>query len=182
MLKPFNDKAHVIVQELLDLAETTIVRKGICTLENASRYLAIDYIGTCGDFIEHSVQYLENDERIGADLFLAKLATGRLKARFERNSLACALHLTRNTTTYFPEYLPLLRLALLHVLRSTTDAQSIRSNGVVLLASASLPGVLTDVRRELRRRGRDHDLTLVADETVQRRIGSLASLGLPFLN
>ena len=52
-LERFNDKAHVILQDMLDYAEERIVRKGLCTPDNAVEYLALDYIKTCGDFIEH---------------------------------------------------------------------------------------------------------------------------------
>jgi len=170
-LEHFNDKAHVILQDMLDYAEQRVVRNGICTPDNAVEYLALDYIKTCGDFIEHSAQYLENDERIGADLFLAKLSTGTLKTRYERNKRACAQQLSTNTPLYFPDYHKLLRLALLHVLQSAADAQTVRWSGVVLLAAASLPNARTDIRRELRRRGMDRDVTLVGDATLNERIG-----------
>jgi hypothetical protein len=170
-LERFNDKAHVILQDMLDYAEEKVVRLGLSERCNAVEYLALDYIKTCAEFIEHSTQYLENDERIGADLFLAKLAKGPLAARFERNKRMCALQLSTNTRMYFPEYPKLLRLAMMHVIQSAADAQAVRWNGVVLLAAASLPNVRTDVRRELRRRGMDYDVTLVGDATVARRIG-----------
>jgi len=171
-LERFNDKAHVILQDMLDYAEEKVVRLGLCQRADAVEYLALDYIRTCAEFLEHSTQYLESDERIGADLFLAKLAKGPLRARFERNKRMCALQLATNTRMYFPEYPKLLRLAMLHVIQSAADAQAVRWNGVVLLAAASLPNVRTDVRRELRRRGMDHDVTLVGDETLARRIDS----------
>jgi hypothetical protein len=174
-LDRFNDKAHVIVQDMLDYAEERLVRDGICTPANADEYLALNYIKTCGDFIQHSAQYLENEERIGADLFLAKLTTGALRSRFERNKRICALQLSANARLYFREYQNLLRLASLHVLQTAKDWQTIRWSGVVLLAAASLPGVLTDVRRELRRRGMTYDVTLVADATVQQRNATLSS-------
>lgn len=176
LLERFNDKAHVIVQDLLDYAEERVVRSGLCTPDYAVEYLALDYIKTCSDFIEHGAQYLETDERIGADLFLAKLPKGRLKSRFERNKRACAVQLSTNTRMYFPEYHKLLRLALLHVLQSAPTAEAVRWSGVVLLAAASLPNVRTDIRRELRRRGMVYDVTLVGDEALAKRIGNAASI------
>lgn len=170
-LEPFNDRAHGIVSEVLDYAEDRLARDGTCASRDAAEYLALDYIKTCGDFIEHSVVYLENDERIGADLFLAKLPKGRLKARFERNARKCASQLSTHTHVYFPDYPKLLRLAYLHVLANTTDLDAIRRSGVLMLASATLPGVRTDIRRELRRRGATWDRTIVQDATLERRIG-----------
>jgi hypothetical protein len=179
-LERFNDKAHVIVQEMLDYAEEKLVCDCICTPANADEYLALNYIKTCSEFIQNSAQYLEIEERIGADLFLAQLTKGRLRGRFERNAHICGLQLAANTAVYFPDYGKLLRLALLHVLQSASDWRSIRWNGVVLLAAASLPGVLTDIRRELRRRGMPYEVTLVADATLNKRIGPAAtSLAFP---
>lgn len=110
-------------------------------------------------------------ERIGVDLFLAKLPKGRLKARFERNVRKCASQLSTHTHVYFPDYPKLLRLAYLHLLANTTDLDAIRRSGVLMLASASLPGVRTDIRRKLRRRGATWDRTIVQDATIEQRIG-----------
>lgn len=169
-LETFDDRAHSIVSEVLDQAEDKLTRDGICVARDAAEYLALDYIKTCGDFFEHGAVYLENEERIGADLFLAKLPKGKLKARFERNARRCASQLSTHTPVYFPDYPKLLRLAYLHILANTTDLDAIRRSGVVMLASATLPGVLTDVRRELRRRGATWDRTIVLDAALERRI------------
>jgi len=71
---------------------------------------------------------------------------------------------------YFPNYATLLRLAYLHVLAITTDLETIRRSGLLMLAAASLPGVRTDVRRALRQRGATWDRTIASDEIVSRQI------------
>lgn len=166
----FNEKAHAILSDVFDQAEERLVRDSICPAPNASEYLALDYIKTCGDFIEHSVVYLENDERIGADLFLAKLPKGKLRPKFDRHAHKCAVQLSTHTHVYFPDYPKLLRLAYLHVLANTADLETIRRSGVLMLAAASLPGVRTDIRRELRRRGATWDRTIVCDDTLAVRL------------
>jgi len=99
------------------------------------------------------------------------LPTGKATARLNRRAKQRAVQLATHTRTYFPEYDGLLRQAYVHVLRSIEDASAIRLNGVVRLAAAKLPNVLTDVRRELRRRGFPFDVTLVADEIPAQRFG-----------
>lgn len=182
IFEPFDDRSHNIVRDVLDYAEQRYVREGRCRDAEAVDYLTLDYFATYRDFMQHAAQYVENEEFIAADLFLAKLPRGRLKQRLDRNHKACARQLANRTRIYFPNYEPLLRMALLHVLRSEADAEAIRWNGVVLLASATLPGVLTDVRRELRRRGMPYDVTLVADATAKRRIGTRAMPALSLLD
>lgn len=111
MIGSFNDKAHEIVGRILEIAEDRAIAKGLCRPEQATNFLALDYIKTCADFLEHGTQYLTSDERIGADLFLAKLPKGRLKARFDRDKRICASQLAAHTFLYFPSYATLLRLA-----------------------------------------------------------------------
>lgn len=87
-----------------------------------------------------------------------------------------ASQLSTHTHVYFPDYPKLLRLAYLHILANTTDLDAIRRSGVLMLAAATLPGVRTDIRRELRRRGATWDRTLVQDATLERRIGFASGL------
>lgn len=169
-LELFNEKAHRLLSDMLDQTEARLVREGVCEPELASEYLTLRYIAACGEFIEHAAVYLESEERIAADLFLFDLAKGATKARFNRNAKACAIQLSRHTPVYFPNYHKLLRLAYLHILVEAQGLNELRRSGVLLLAAATLPGVRSDIRRELRRRGATHDALLVPDETVQALI------------
>lgn len=178
-LGSFDEKAHVLLSDVLDQTESRLVREGVCKPESASEYLTVRYIKACGDFIEHASVYLENDERIAADLFLSELAKGALKARFNRNAKICAVQLSKHTLVYFPDYNKLLRLYYLQVLAASDVVSTLRHNGVLLLAAATLPGVRSDARRELRRRGANHDALLVPDETIQDLIGRSESNLLP---
>ena len=178
-LELFNEKAHRLLSDMLDQTEARLVREGVCEPELASEYLTLRYIAACGEFIEHAAVYLESEERIAADLFLFDLAKGATKARFMRNAKACAVQLSRHTPLYFPDYHKLLRLAYLHALAAAPGLDELRRSGVLLLASATLPGVRSDVRRELRRRGATHDALLVPDDTVQALLGRGELTALP---
>ena len=173
-MKALHDEvAYPIVASIVDTAEERLVAKGICSREDAARYLALDYIATCSSTVRHSVQYFESDERTGAGMFLAKLPMGKLKTQYRRIEQRCAAHLASRPALHFPDYEPLLRVALLQVLRSIEDVRTLRSHGVVLLACGALAEVRTDIRRELRRRGLPYDPTLVDDVTIARRVDDL---------
>ena len=174
----FNNNAHAIISEVLDEEEMRLFRADICPPHEASEYLTLDYIKTCSKCLEHSVMYLQNEERIGSDIFLAKIARGKVKRRFDLNARVCAEQLAAHTHVYFSEYLPTLRLTYLKILSETADVGTIMRNGVVMLAAASLPGVRTDIRRELRRRGYPYDRTIVSDDTLKGRLESQKGLAL----
>lgn len=170
-----DEKAYSIVGSVIDYAEERLVTTGICSRENAARYLALDYIAICSSAIEHGTQYLESDERIGADLFLAKLPTGTLKAQYHRNHKRCAAHLAAQPWLHFADYKPILRIEFLNTLRAIGDVRELRFSGVALLACGTFDDAPTDLRRELRRRGMDYDITLVGDATIARRVGQDAA-------
>ena len=172
ILEPFNDKAHGFLSELLDEAEEYLVRSKFCQAEHVSEYLATVYIEECGRFLENASAYLPNDERIAADIFLSKLPTRRKRLLSPRRLRMCAHQLAQHTRLYFPTYPELLRIAYLRVMHGTAEWQSLRHNGVLMLAVATLPNVLNDVRRELRRRGAAETALLVPDDVVHIRIGS----------
>jgi hypothetical protein len=167
-----DERAYSIVRNVVDYAEERLVRTGICAPENAARYLALDYIATCSSAIEHGTQYLESDERIGADLFLAKLPTGALKAQYHRNRKLCAAHLAAQPWLHFADYKPILRIAFLNAIRTIGDVRELRFSGVALLACGTFDDAPTDLRREFRRRGLSYDPTLIEAATLARRIGS----------
>lgn len=172
----FNDKAHPILAELLDEAEERLVREGVCELEQANEWLAARYVAVCGEFLEHAAVYLESEERIGADLFLFELAKDTTKRRFARNAKACAIQLATHTTIYFPNYLKVLRLLYLHALRTTETLDELARSGVLRLAVGTLPGVLADVRSELRRRGAKFEPLLVPDDKLPQAQSPYAML------
>lgn len=157
----FDDRAHRIVAELLDAAEGRLIRTGQCSLASVSDYLTLAYIKEAAGLLEYGTVYLEGDGRNAADIFLSKLAFGAVATKYHRNSRRYAEHLQRHEAIYFPNFPNLLRLAYLRQIQSECELSTLLHSGLLTLAARSLPGVETDVRRELRRRGLQCDRTLV---------------------
>lgn len=168
--QPFNDKLHEIISAALDRTEEKMIGNGVCNPEYADEYLTARYIEACAGIIVGGQVYLPSDERIGAEIFLWKLGDAKFNRLSSRRQRECAVHLTNHTHVYFPQYHMMLRLACLHVIQSTKKHDEIKHDGVVLLAAATLPGVRSDIRRELRRRGMDYDRLLVPDDIYNNRM------------
>lgn len=169
-IQPFDDRLHEIITAALDRTETKMVANGVCAAEHADEFLTARYIEACAGIIVGGSTYMPNDERIGAEIFLTKLGDAKFNRISPRRQTKCAVHLTNHTHVYFPNYHAMLRQACTHVLHSTCGYEEIQSNGAVLLASATLPGVRNDIRREFRRRGCDVDRLLVADKLYEQRM------------
>ncbi|MFB0874250.1 MULTISPECIES: hypothetical protein [unclassified Sphingobium] len=168
--QPFNDSLHAIISGALDRTEEKMIGNGVCQAEQADEYLTARYIEACAGILVGGLVYLTNDERIGAEIFLSKLGDAKFNRLSERRKRECAVHLTNHTHVYFPQYHMMLRLACLHVLRTKTGYDYIEHDGVILLAAATLPGVRSDIRRELRRRGASFDRLLVPDDIYKHRM------------
>jgi hypothetical protein len=180
-LELFNENAHRLLADMLDEAEDRLVGMDVCEPQEADEYLTALYIRECGAFLEHGAVYLQNEERIAADLFLAKLPRRRARQWSNRRMRICAVQLSTNTHVYFPKYHMMLRLSYLHVLNQTEDWRALRRSGILMLAAATLPGVRSDIRRELRRRGASHISLIVPDDELQKRLGNLALPKLPHI-
>ena len=169
-MKPFDDQAHVVIADILDKAELRIANElGVIEAE-ASDYLCIDYIKTSARFIDYATQYLESDEVKAADIFLHRHATGTRKRQLPRAKMACARQLVAHTARYFPDYEAALRQSALCMIHTAPSLDAIDRSGLLAMASATLPGFRTDLRRERRRRGALSDRTIVRDDTLQRRL------------
>ncbi|GLQ79285.1 hypothetical protein GCM10007881_28030 [Mesorhizobium huakuii] len=177
-LRSFDNKAHEIIASVLDNAAEHLVQTARCKPTETDEYLTLAYIAECSSVIKNGTSYLEVDEIIGAELFLEHFASGKSRTSFMRNDRKCAKQLAAHPNVYFPDYLTILRLAYLRVLNAADDATSIRANGTLMLAAASLPGVSTDIRRELRRRGLTYELSLVPKDVLQKRLGPNGTLAI----
>jgi hypothetical protein len=168
-MKPFDDRAHLIVAEMIDATEEFALRNGRCVSEYASMYVCIQYIERCAGVLQNAHCYLENDAKLGAVLFLDDIARevktpALLKRRYRRYDTQCAQHLVDNVQDYFRSFKMLMRKCYLYMLNTCDDARLSRGNGHLMLAAAMLPGVRTDIRRALRERGLgDVEALLVPD-------------------
>lgn len=165
----FDDRLHATLAGLFDRAEEKLVAKGICQADRADEWLTVQYIKETGTVVWGGQTYLPNDEFIGADIFLSYIADAQFKKLSVRRRQNCARQLATHTQVYFPQYNAILRLTCLHVLHSTTGSDfEVTHNGIVLLAAAKLPGVINDIRRELRRRGSKYDHLLVQNDILEK--------------
>lgn len=166
----FDDKAHSIISELLDNTEDWLVRHKKCEPQAANDRLAYDYIQRCADMIFGANVFLTNDERIATEFFMLELRGAKGKLRSARNRVACTAQLMQFQQLYFPNYQTVLRISFLSALSKIGDKNRFILSGLIKLASAKLPGVRNDLRRELRRLGYPYDALLVADDTLERQL------------
>lgn len=181
----FDDKLHALLVGLFDRAEEKLVATGICQADRADEWLTIQYIKETGTVVWGGQTYLPNDEYIGADIFLSYIADAQFKRLSIRRRQNCALQLSTHTQVYFPQYNTILRLSYLHFLHSNKgNGFEVTHNGIVLLAAAKLPGVINDIRRELRRRGSKYDHLLVQNDilNVIRKYYDLIKCNTSYLN
>lgn len=167
----FDQKAHSILSELLDNTEDWLVRHKECEPQSANDRLAYDYIMRCSGVIRGATTFVANDERIGTQQFISDLRGASTKTRSIRSRTTTTAQLMKFPHIYFPNYLTVLQLTFLRELPNLKTRSIILLSGVVKLAAANLPGVRSDVRRELRRRGDERNALIVPDDTLERQLG-----------
>lgn len=167
----FNDKAHSIITDLLDTTEDWLVRHEGCEPQLANDRIAYDYIMQCSGIIWGSTSFITADERIGTDIFISQLRGASSKLRSTRTRMACVTQLMQFPLIYFRNYLTVLRITFLRELPKLITRDLVMFSGIVKLAAANLPGVRSDIRRELRRRGENADALIVPDDTLERQLG-----------
>jgi hypothetical protein len=170
-LMPSNDKAHAFLSELLNEAEEWAVRNGYCEAINAHEFWTLQYIETCGEMLTYTQVYLENEERVAARVFLYNLNRTVTMQQYSKRFSGAALQLATHTHYYFPNFVAILRLSYLNMLREAKDASEIQWHGITRLAVAVLPGARDDARREIRRRGGNPNALLITDDTHNRIMG-----------
>jgi hypothetical protein len=173
-IEVFDQRTHELLIELFDAAEERMIELGMCQTVEADEYLTLEYIKTCGEFLQHAAAYLQSEGTIAADLFISKLADISQNKRIQRSSKKCALQLSMHTNLYFPNFYKLLTISYTTILHSAESLAELRNNGVLMLAAATLPGVRTEMRRELRRRGLPYEHLLVPDDVLSARLGVMA--------
>ena len=170
-VEPFNDKADAWLSDLLDRVERKAVRNGRCAAEQADEYLTMRYIEDTSGLIEGAQQYMLMDEVLGAEIYLSKLGDPRLDRWQSKRQRLCALQLVGHTHNYFPNYHSILNSTVQHILQLPCGQRfNISHCGVLLLASATLAGARSRIRRELRRRGIELPLTLSSDQDMIEKL------------
>jgi hypothetical protein len=173
MIKMFDQRAHDLLVNLLDVAEEQLIEYGICGPQETNEYLTAFYIEEASCFLRHGLRYLPSEGRIAGDLFIWKLANATNSPKYHKHAKACGKQLAEHTELYFPRYAEMLTKAYIETLQNVEEPNLIMTHGVILLAAATLPGVDVALRREFRRRGLTYDRSLICDDDLatRRRVG-----------
>lgn len=166
MIAYFNQRAHDLLINLLDIVEEELIRQKLCGPMETNEYLTAFYIKETSGFLRHASVYLPDEGRIAADIFISKLAKQPRTARYMKHATLCGHQLALHTELYFPRFAEMLTKAYVDVLRTCYDLRLVLTDGVILLAAARLPGVQVELRREFRRRGLSYDRLLVCNDLL----------------
>lgn len=170
----FNQKAHEIIRQMLNKCEDNLIRNNVCQAHEVEEYLCRHYLAQVASILGGASYFLQSDAAIGAEIFLSRLCGMYSMGRFERYTKICGRQLSFHTVLYFRRYPETLTQMYIETMHGATDEQlrHLNKNGIVQLAAVSLPGVLEEHRRELRRRGIDASNVIAFDGDRARRLGA----------
>lgn len=152
----WNDKAHVSLSRLLNEDQKRGAYSGIEAIDA----LTLEFIDTHRLQLSHTPRFLRSEERISASVFLSSVRR-RAKRRTARLPVGTSRQLTEFVTVYFPNFIPILRIEFLKMLRHASSAEQIIQHGLTRLAAAYLEGARDDAEREIRRLGGTLDVTII---------------------
>ncbi|MFC5738642.1 hypothetical protein [Sinirhodobacter huangdaonensis] len=169
----FDTKADVVIREIRNRCEDDLVRKNVCCIEDADEYLCRDYVRQVSSVVQGAQSFLPGDAVTGAEIFLSRMVGDYGMGKYWRFSERCGKQLSLYADYYFRCYYEVLSMMYVETMQAADDKQIIElaHNGTILLAAASLPGVVNELRREFRRRGLNYDRFLVANKDLDMRLG-----------
>lgn len=165
----WNDKAHVSLSRLLNEDQKRGAYSGIEAIDA----LTLEFIDTHRLQLSHTPRFLRSEERISASVFLSSVRR-RARRKTARLPVGTSRQLTEFVTVYFPNFVPLLRIEFLKMLRRAVSPEEIVHHGLTRLAAAYLEGARDDAEREVRRLGGTLDITVV--DQIETRIEAASSL------
>jgi hypothetical protein len=168
----WNDRAHVTLSRLFNQEQRRMEGDGLCECITAHVLLTLEFIDTHRSQLAYTPQFLRNEERVSASVFLYGVWR-RAKRRAVKPPVGMSRQLTDFASVYFPNFIPLLRIEYLRMLRDATTANEIAQHGLTRLAAAYLEGAKDDAEREIRRLGGTLDLTII-DRRENRHDTTLA--------
>lgn len=187
----FNDMAHEVVRQVIDFAEDRLINEGNCEPHEASEVACRAYIETVGDIVKGASWLTEGEAASGAEYFLLKCLGAYTKKPhpFRRRLTAtrlraCGIQLYFHTHNYFPRFNAILTQRYTEELHKPDNEILLGAayNGIFLFAAARLPGVQTQINRELRRRGLLHDAVHVSAFYRDRQMRVIGRAGRPGLS
>jgi hypothetical protein len=149
----WNQKAHQYLTALLNDAEDWAVRDARCVAIEAHEFWTVEYIQVHGSIQKYASWYVESEERIGADVFLSNIRKSKIGRKLGQMPKGTAEQLMRFPTVYFPNFVPILQIEFLRLLRTAEGTDQIAWHGIARMAAAYISGAQNDLDRELRRRG-----------------------------
>jgi len=166
---PFDEASYATIVGMIDAAEDWLVESGKCRENEAHAWLTRDYLKCAAGIINGATCYVTIDEKLAASIFLSSLPGAKLALRSTRRADACAKMLFEQRHMFFPDYGTLLRY-FFDLEMKRTFPTSLRMNGLILLAAATLPGARAQIRRENRRRDGFEGLLVTNDDMKRRMI------------
>jgi hypothetical protein len=148
-------------------------REGLCESLTAHELLTLEFIDTHRLQLAYTPRFLRSEERVSAGVFLYGLWQ-RANRKAASPPVGTSRQLTDFATVYFPNFIPMLRIEYLRMLRSASSASEITHHGLTRLAAAYLIGAKDDAEREIRRLGGSLNLTIV--DNRERRMECAGSL------
>lgn len=149
----WNQKAHQYLTALLNDAEDWAVQDAHCVAIEAHEFWTVEYIQVHGSIQKHASWYVESEERIGANIFLSNIRKSKIGRKLGRMPKGTAEQLMRFPTVYFPNFVPILQIEFLRLLKTAENPDQIAWHGIARMAAAYISGAQNDLDRELRRRG-----------------------------
>lgn len=169
----WDDRAHVALSRLFNQEQGRLERQGLCDGIAAHELLTLEFIDTHRTQLAYTPRFLRNEERVSAGVFLQRLWR-RTKQKSGSIPVGISAQLTEFATVYFPNFVPILRIEYLRMLRTASSADEVEYHGLTRLAAAYLHGAKDDAEREIRRMGGSLHCSLI--DSVEIRIETRSAI------
>lgn len=169
----WNDPAHAVLTGLFNQEQQRMERECLCDGIAAHELLTLEFIDTHRTQFAFTPRFLRSEERVSAGVFLYGLQQ-RAKRKSVAPPVGISRQLTDFVTVYFPNFVPILRIEYLRMLRGASSAEEIVQHGLTRLAAAYLIGARDDAEREIRRLGGKLSLTII--DAYEVRISNVEAL------
>lgn len=169
----WDDRAHVALSRLFNQEQRRMEREGLCEDIAGHELLTLEFIDTHRLQLAFTPRFLRSEERVSAGVFLHSLWQ-RARQKAASPPVGISRQLTDFATIYFPNFVPILRIEYLRMLRSASSADEIEHHGLTRLAAAYLNGAKDDAEREIRRLGGNMHCSIV--DSGEARVEQIEAL------
>lgn len=163
----WDDPMHAVLSYLFNQEQRRLERQGLCDGIAAHELLTLEFIDTHRTQLAYTPRFLRNEERVSAGIFLQRLWR-RTNQKSGSIPVGISVQLTEFVTVYFPNFVPILRIEYLRMLRNASSSDEVEHHGLTRLAAAYLHEAKDDAEREIRRMGGNLHCSLI--DSVEIRI------------